>query len=257
MKRLLVTLKYRGTNYVGWQVQQNGTSVQTAVQDAIEKLYGTRVDVTGCSRTDSGVHANGYRFCFTPPCETTPFKVIASLNHVLPDDMGVCDCIEVDEEFHPRYSAVAKEYVYKLYGGRARDPFLNGLAWHYRGEPDVELMNSAAKHFIGKYDFCSFMAKGSKIIDTTRTVFDCRAEQKKGYVQISICGDGFLYKMVRIIVGTLIAVSEGKFTPSDIDKIIAAKSRDAAGRTAPSEGLYLNRVFYDLKEVSEHVGKQL
>ncbi len=257
MKRLLVTLKYRGTDYVGWQVQQNGKSVQSAVQDAIEKLYGVRVDVTGCSRTDSGVHANGYRFCFTPPCSTTPFRVIAALNHVLPEDMGVSDCVEVEDDFHPRYSAVAKEYVYKLYGGRARNPFLNGLAWHYTGEPDVEAMNTAARHFIGTHDFCSFMAKGSKIIDTTRTIYDCRVEQTDDYVKISICGDGFLYKMVRIIVGTLIGVSEGKFSPADIDKIIAAKDRNAAGRTAPSEGLYLNRVFYDLKEVEGHVGKRL
>ena len=253
MKKLLVTLKYIGTNYVGWQVQQNGKSVQSAVQDAIEKLYGKRVDVTGCSRTDSGVHANGYRFCFTPPCETTPYKVVAALNFALPEDMGVSDCTEVDGDFHPRYSAVAKEYVYKLYDGRARNPFLNGLATHYIGTLDVDRLDRAAKQFIGTHDFCSFMAQGSKIIDTTRTIYNCRVQRQDDCVTVSVCGDGFLYKMVRIIVGTLIAVNENRIENDNIIKIITAKTRKAAGKTASPSGLYLNRVFYNDKEVEEYV----
>ncbi len=253
MKKLLVTLKYIGTSYVGWQVQQNGVSVQESVQNAIEKLYGTRVDVTGCSRTDSGVHANGYRFCFTPPCETTPYKVVAALNFALPEDMGVSDCVEVDDAFHPRYNAVAKEYVYKMYDGRARNPFLNGLAYHYIGTLDESKMNAAAKQIEGRHDFCSFMAQGSKIIDTTRTIYSCRVEREGDCVKVTVCGDGFLYKMVRIIVGTLIAVNENKITADDIPRIIEAKNRNAAGKTANPQGLYLNRVFYDESEVEDYV----
>ena len=255
MKKLLVTLKYIGTNYVGWQVQQNGKSVQSAVQDAIEKLYGKRVDVTGCSRTDSGVHANGYRFCFTPPCELTPYRAVAGLNFALPDDMGVCDCVEVDDDFHPRYSAVAKEYIYKIYDGRARNPFLNGLATHYIGTLDADRMNCAAKQIEGTHDFCSFMAQGSKIIDTTRTIYSCRVQRQDDCVTVTVCGDGFLYKMVRIIVGTLIAVNENKIENDDVLAVINAKSRKSAGKTAGPEGLYLNRVFYDSKEVSDYVGQ--
>lgn len=251
MQRLLVTLKYIGTNYVGWQVQQNGLSVQSAVQDAVERIYGQRVDITGCSRTDSGVHANGYRFCFSPPRDTSPYRALAALNFALPSDMGVVDCTEVPDDFHPRYSAVAKEYVYKLYDGRCRDPFLNGLAWHYVGTLDVEKMNEASEYIVGTHDFCSFMAKGSKIIDTTRTVHYCRVSRKDDLVTLTVCGDGFLYKMVRIIVGTLVAVSEGRISPSSVGRIIAAKDRSLAGRTAPPDGLYLNRVFYSNEEVTD------
>lgn len=249
MKRLLVEIKYIGTNYVGWQVQQNGKSVQQAVQDAIESIYGVRADVTGCSRTDSGVHANGYCFCFLPPKPTTPYKALAALNFALPEDMGVVRCSEVDDDFHPRYSAVAKEYVYKIYDGRARNPFLNGLAWHYIGQLDDKKMQLATSHFLGKHDFCSFMAQGSKIIDTVRTIYRLDVKRQDDCVTITVCGDGFLYKMVRIIVGTLIAVSEGKISPDSIPGIIEQKSRAAAGKTAPPQGLYLNRVFYDKKEV--------
>ncbi|MBP3481194.1 MAG: tRNA pseudouridine(38-40) synthase TruA [Clostridia bacterium] len=249
MSKLLVKLKYNGSAYVGWQVQKNGKSVQSCVQDAVEKLYGVRADVTGCSRTDSGVHANGYCFCFTPPYEVEPFKAVAALNFALPDDMGVYDCIKVPDDFHPRYSAVAKEYIYKIYGGRPRNPFLNGLAYHYIGELDTDAMNDAAKEFVGRHDFRSFMANGSKITDTFRTVYYCSVMKADDCVQIRICADGFLYKMVRIIVGTLLAVNEQKIDKNQISYIISARDRSAAGKTAPPQGLYLNRVFYDIKEV--------
>jgi len=256
VKKILVKLKYIGSNYVGWQVQKNGKSVQQTVQDAIEKIYGRRLDVTGCSRTDSGVHANEYCFTFIPPCEPQPFRVIASLNFALPSDMGVTDCILVDDDFHPRYSAIAKEYIYKIYGGHARNPFLENRAYHYRRNINVDLMNEAAKYFVGKHDFRSFMANGSKIENTVRTIFYCEVKNLGDYVQIRICGDGFLYKMVRIIVGTLLSVNENKIKTTDIPNIICKKDRTAAGKTAPSHGLYLNKVFYDLKEV-QNIEKQL
>ena len=249
--KLLVTLKYIGTNYVGWQVQKNGVSVQSRVQDAIERICGSRADVTGCSRTDSGVHANGYRFCFTPPRPLTPFRALAALNAALPQDMGAVAVEAVHDDFHPRYNAVAKEYIYKLYGGRARDPFLEGFAWHCVRPPDVPLMDEAAKAFAGKHDFRSFMANGSKITDTVRTVYYCRVLERDGHAELVICADGFLYNMVRIIAGTLQSVSDGRLDKAAIPGIISAKDRAAAGRTAPPHGLYLNRVFYDVKE-AEH-----
>lgn len=249
MAKLLVKLRYNGTNYVGWQVQKNGLSVQTCVQDAIEKIYGIRCDVTGCSRTDSGVHANGYCFCFSLPFYIQPYKVISALNFALPEDMGVVDCFQVSDDFHPRYNAVAKEYIYKIYDGYTRNPFLNGLAYHYIGRLNLKLINDTASEFTGKHDFRSFMAKGSKITDTVRTVFYCDAKDMEDYVQIRICADGFLYKMVRIIVGTLLAVNEQKIDKNQISDIISAKDRNKAGKTAPPEGLYLSKVFYDIKEV--------
>lgn len=249
MSRLLVKLKYIGTNYVGWQVQNNGLSVQESVQDAIEKVYGKRVNVTGCSRTDSGVHANGYCFCFDPPKIVDPYRVPHSLNSALPDDISAVSCQTVDDSFHPRYDAVAKEYVYKIYDGRLRDPFLDGFAYHYIGKLDVELMNKAAQKFVGTYDFRSFMANGSKIEDTVRTIYFCNVTRKDSCVEIRVCGNGFLYKMVRIMVGTLLAVNEGKISADDIEKIIKTKSRKAAGKTALPVGLYLDKVYYDKEEV--------
>lgn len=249
MNRLLVKLKYNGTNYVGWQVQKNGVSVQETVQNAIEKIYGARVSVTGCSRTDSGVHANGYCFCFDPPKNVSAFRVPLALNSALPEDISAVDCKEVDEAFHPRYSAVAKEYVYKIYDGRFRNPFLDGLAYHYIGKLDVELMDKAAKLFVGTHDFRSFMASGSKIEDTVRTIYHCGVTRKEEFVEIRVCGDGFLYKMVRIIVGTLLFVNEGRFEVERITEIINAKNRKYAGKTAGACGLYLDKVFYDIKEV--------
>ena len=249
MSKLLVKLKYIGTNYVGWQVQNNGLSIQESVQNAIEKVYGKRVDVTGCSRTDSGVHASGYCFCFTPPKEVDPFRVPLALNSALPEDISAVSCEIVDDDFHPRYNAVAKEYVYKIYDGRLRDPFLDGLAYHYVGKLDVSLMDKAAGEIVGTHDFKSFMANGSKIEDTVRTIYHCSVDKKEDHIEIRVCGDGFLYKMVRIIVGTLISVSEGKIKSEDIKEIIEAKNRNAAGKTAPPIGLYLDKVYYDLREV--------
>ena len=249
MSRLLVKLKYIGTNYVGWQVQKNGVSIQQSVQDAIEKVYGERVNVTGCSRTDSGVHANGYCFCFDPPKKVDPYRVPLALNSALPNDIAAFECVEVDDNFHPRYDALAKEYVYKIYDGRHRNPFVEGLAYHYIGKLDECLMNRAAQNFVGTFDFRSFMANGSKIEDTVRTIFYCNVKRKEDCVEIRVCGNGFLYNMVRIIVGTLLFVNEGKFKESDIRGIINAKAREASGKTAPAVGLYLDKVYYDKEEV--------
>ena len=251
MSRLLVKIKYNGHNYVGWQVQNNGLSVQECVQNAVERIYGKRYDITGCSRTDSGVHANGYCFCFEPEGDIDPYRVPLALNFALPEDIAAFECISVSDEFHPRYNAIAKEYIYKLYDGRNRNPFLKGLAYHYPGKLNVELMDEAASHIIGTHDFRCFMANGSKIIDTVRTIYRCNVTRKEDHVEVKICGDGFLYKMVRIIVGTLIFVSEGKFQPSDIPGIIASLDRNKAGKTASPEGLYLNKVYYDPKEVED------
>ena len=140
-------------------------------------------------------------------------------------------------------------YIYKIYYGYTRNPFLNGLAYHYIGRLNLKLINDTASEFTGKHDFRSFMAKGSKITDTVRTVFYCDAKDMEDYVQIRICADGFLYKMVRIIVGTLLAVNEQKIDKNQISDIISAKDRNKAGKTAPPEGLYLSKVFYDIKEV--------
>lgn len=244
MRKFLLTLKYNGADFVGWQVQQNGLSVQQCLQDALETFLGHRPDVTGCSRTDSGVHAEGYCAVFCSQTDKECKRISLGLNALLPDSISVWDCREVPIDFHPRYDAKAKEYVYRLYDGMAPDPFLKGLAWHYKGFLDTDKMQKAANYFVGRHDFRSFMAQGSKIVDTVREIYWCRITRRERLIEIHVCGDGFLYHMVRILVGTLIFVSRGRFKVEDMPAVLEAKDRSAAGQTAPAEGLYLYKVYY-------------
>ncbi len=244
MMRLLFTIKYCGTNYHGWQVQDNGITVQQTMQDALEKVVGSRVGITGCSRTDSGVHAN--MFCFhsdincTIPIERFP----TALNANLPNDIAVIGCQKVADDFHARYSCRGKNYIYKIYDSPVRDPFSDGFALHYKGKLNAELMNCAAKRFLGKHDFLGFCSSGSSVADTIRTITECNVLRNGDSVTVSISADGFLYNMVRIIVGTLIEVSEKKISSDELPRIILNANRSEAGRTAPACGLYLNQVFY-------------
>ena len=245
MRRLLITIRYDGTDYHGWQVQPNGVTVQEMVQDAVEKVFGARLDVTGCSRTDSGVHAN--MFCFHMdteldiPCEKVPL----ALNTALPDDIAVLSCKEVDGDFHARYCAKGKRYVYRLYDSHLRDPFINRYSVQYKGKLNVEAMNEAAQSFVGKHDFSAFCASGSEVEDRVRTVCEMRVERIGNEVAVTVSADGFLYNMVRIMVGTLLEVSEGKLSAEDIKVALETGKRELAGRTAAAKGLCLDRVFYD------------
>ena len=243
--RYLLTLKYIGTHYHGWQVQDNALAVQPVIQDALCEMFPHRPGVTGCSRTDSGVHANMYCCHFDSHLERDPFGVICSVNRNLPDDIAVTDCKIVDDDFHARYSVKSKEYIYRIYNGVHRDPFAHNLSYHYRFPLNVEAMHAAAQHYIGRYDFSSFCAQNAKEGDKTRTVYAASVTRNGDFVEFRVSADGFLYNMVRIMVGTLLRVSQGKFAVEDIPAIIAACDRDKAGPTAPPEGLYLNQVFYE------------
>lgn len=248
-QRLLLTIRYNGAAFVGWQVQKNGKSVQEQMQDAIEEIFGERVGVTGCSRTDSGVHAMEYCCCFDPPRPMELIRIPFALNSVLPDSISVLSCKEVPEEFHPRYHAVAKEYIYRMYDGFAPDPFKKGLAVHERKGLDAEKMNRAAQCFVGTHDFKGFMSTGSKIEDTVRTIYFSEVRREGNDVTFRVAGDGFLYNMVRIMAGTLLFVSMGRIKEEDLPAIIENGDRAAAGKTMPAHGLYLNKVYYDEKEV--------
>lgn len=247
MRNLLLTMTYDGRRYHGWQIQENADSVQNQLQQALVRVIGERPDLKGCSRTDAGVHANCYcvslRTEHTIPAERLPL----ALNRFLPKDIAVLECTEVPEDFHARYSCKGKEYIYKIYNAPVRSPFLQGYALHYWYPLDVVRMNRAAQYFVGRHDFTSFCTvdphrqKG----DFHRTVKSCRVERSGDLITVTIEADGFLYNMVRIIVGTLLLTAQGKLQPEDITAIIEAKDRSRAGPTAPPEGLYLNRVFYD------------
>lgn len=249
MRNLLITMRYDGTAYHGWQVQQNAVTVQEVFQNAVEKLTGVRENVTGCSRTDSGVHALMYCCNFRTDsnisCEKMPF----ALNAHLPDDIGVYDCREVHEDFHARYSCTSKRYVYKIWNTPFRNPFYNDRYLVYPRKLDEELLDRAAKQFIGTYDFNGFASAGGSVEDTVRTVSDCKVYRIGDEIFFEVEANGFLYNMVRIMVGTVLSVAEGKIECDDILKIIESKDREKAGFTAPAHGLYLKEVNYaDEKE---------
>ncbi|MBO4445726.1 MAG: tRNA pseudouridine(38-40) synthase TruA [Clostridia bacterium] len=244
MRQILLKLKYIGTAYHGWQVQENAVSVQQTLQDAVEAIFGERLDVTGCSRTDAGVHANMYCCTIRTDSDIDCFRLMGALNAKLPDDISVFACEDVPEDFHPRYSATAKQYIYRINNAKAPDPFLEGRALHYKTPIDEVKLNKAAQAFVGTHDFTGFCGAKSDIEDCTRTVYEASVTRDGDVVTFSVTGDGFLYNMVRIMVGTLLFVNEGKIDADDIPRIIENKDRKAAGKTAPACGLYLNKVFY-------------
>ena len=177
MKRLLITIKYDGTAYHGWQVQSNALSVQEEFQNTVEKVFGERLDVKGCSRTDSGVHANMYCLTLDTDMNISCEGAVMALNTKLPKDISAVDCREVSVDFHPRYDCKTKEYVYKLYNGKIRDPFLESYAYHYRYPLDVDYLNSQAQYFVGTHDFSGFCSVKSDVEDTVRTI--TKAEVKR------------------------------------------------------------------------------
>ena len=241
-------IKYLGTNFHGFQVQPDKRTVQGEVCRALTEALGGSCKVTGCSRTDAGVHAN--EFCLTVEAEgatVPPEKLPLAVARFLPTDLSLFYAEEASADFHPRYDVVSKEYVYKIYTADVCDPVLNGRVWHYTGKlvtDAVERMNACAEKIVGKKDFTSFMAAGSKIEDAVRTVHYCDVSRDGDMLTIRIAADGFLYNMVRIIAGTLMQSAAGKLTPCDIESIICSKDRSTAGLTAPPDGLYLNKVNY-------------
>ena len=250
--KILLTLSYVGTSYCGYQLQPDKPTVAAELNKATEKAFGFKCNVTGCSRTDSGVHALGYR-ATVEPCDadnkiTVPLERIpVAINCHLPQDISILGAMNVDDDFHPRYDVIKKEYIYKIHASEIRNPFLNGRVMELGkniSTLDVEGMKAAAREFEGEYNFDAFMATGSKITDTCRHIFNSEIEIFDDIIQYRVCANGFLYNMVRIIVGTLIDVGKGKISPCDIKKIILSRDRKNAGPTAKADGLYLNKVIY-------------
>lgn len=244
MQGYILKIAYKGTNYCGWQVQPGKPTVQSTVQNACETVFGTKVDVTGCSRTDSGVHANGFVALVSGELPQIPAaSVPLALNTKLPEDIAVIKAEIAPEGFHPRYSAKGKEYVYTIHNSRLRDPFTADTAWQFPRYIDEKAAKLLCNDFVGKHDFCAFMAAGSKIIDTVREIKYFNAVRNGDSIVFSVAADGFLYNMVRIMVGTVAEIASGtELMP--IKDMIASRDRANAGITAPAKGLTLNKVFY-------------
>ena len=251
--KILLHISFLGTNYCGYQIQKNQVSVQQVLNEAAEKVFGEPCDITGCSRTDSGVHANEFCAAVTfrkTNCITTSIpidKIPIAFAKVLPYDVSVWGAEWVSGDFHPRYDVEYKEYEYKIYNGAVPDPFFAHRSWHYPrriDEASLKRMERAAEFFVGKQDFAAYMASGSDIKDTTRTIFSASVQREGDLITFRVSADGFLYNMVRILMGTLVAVAERKLEPEDIPSVTASLDRKRAGVTAPAEGLSLNRVVY-------------
>ena len=251
--KVLLHLSFLGTGYCGYQIQPNGVTIQQKLNEATRALFGYDCDIVGCSRTDSGVHAN--HFCATVSKKGTNELVTSipvdriplALANYLPDDISVFAAEIVEGEFHPRYDVKFKEYVYKIWNRPTISPFYNDRTLHYPKYIDddtLDKMDSAAQHFIGKHDFSAYMASDTKIKDTVRTIYGARVIRNGDVIEFYVSADGFLYNMVRILTGTLLSVAEGKIEVSEIDEITLSGDRKRAGITVPAKGLFLNKVVY-------------
>ncbi len=254
MRNLKICIAYNGTAYHGWQRQNNNITVQQIIEECIGRITDSKVTVHGCSRTDAGVHAREFCFSFTTQSAVPCHGLMRAMNAMLPDDIAVLSCEEAPEDFHARFSAKGKEYVYLVNNAPQKDPFGYKLALFYPYKLDEKRLGKAAQLFVGTHDFAAFCKAEAKehLATTVRTVWDMRVARSGDTVSFTVSGDGFLHNMVRIIVGTLIYINEGKRTEDDILRSLETGQRDIAGITIPPHGLYLNKVFYTERETKEH-----
>ena len=253
--KALIKFRFVGTAYNGYQVQPRGIpTVQRALNEAALSLFGYECDVMGCSRTDAGVHARAFCAAVSKKGQTDLPTTVAAANipramcQFLPPDIAVTHACFVPDDFHPRYAVVAKEYEYRYYNAPIRDPFEEHRSWHIPSPllPDaIERMRAAANYLEGTHDFSAYMAQGSRITDATRTIRYTGVERQGDIISFRVCADGFLYNMVRILAGTLYEVAVGRREPDSIPSLTEARERARAGQTAPPDGLYLSRVYYD------------
>lgn len=245
MKNIALRLRYDGSRYHGWQVQKNAITVAQTMEEALAKVCGERVKLTGCGRTDAGVHALRYCANFHSDCTVPVDRMPLALNSRLPDDIAVVDAVEVPDDFNAIGSCVKKEYVYKILNSRIPDPFLADRVCFYPQRLNISLMQAAARAFEGTHDFKAVRSEGTQTKTTVRTVYWCRAEKDGDLITVSICANGFLYNMCRAMVGTMVYASYGKLIPEEIPALLEKRDRRLTGPTMPPQGLYLNRVWYD------------
>lgn len=243
--RIKAFLAFDGTNYHGWQIQNNSITVQQTLEDALKKITGENISVVGCSRTDSGVHATNFCISFDTNTKIPVENLALAVNTVLPHDIRFYSCEVADEDFHARYSAKSKTYLYKTVYGKIANPFMKNYAYHFPHELNVPEMVEASQYFLGTHDFCGFMATGGSQKTTERTVNFLKVYESDGVLNFEINANAYLYNMVRIISGTLLYVGCGKINAKDIPQIIESHDRTKAGITAAPQGLYLKEIFYE------------
>lgn len=248
-RNLLLKIGYCGTNYCGWQTQDGFPTVQQTVEEALAELTRVKkVTVYGCSRTDSGVHARQFVLNFRTDCPIPCDRLPIALTALLPEDIACFYAQPVREDFHARYDCAGKEYAYYIRNTMMRDPLWYKRAYHYPYPLDIERMQQAAAQLGGKRDYAAFAAAGSQVKSTVRTIHHIKVEQQGELLVIRVAGDGFLYNMVRIIVGTLLLIGRGSLTVEEVLDALAKGDRTRVGPTVPPWGLYLNEVYYRPEE---------
>lgn len=245
MRNIAIALRYDGSEYHGWQVQKNAVSVAGTLESALFKTLGHRVKVTGCGRTDAGVHALSYCANFRTDSGIPTDRLPLAVNARLPRDIVVTDAAQVPDEFNAIGSCVKKEYEYLIVNSRIRDPFLDKRACFYPSPLDTGRMEEGAAAFEGTHDFAAVRSVGAETKTTVRTIHHCRVGRSGDMITIGVCANGFLYNMARAIAGTLLYVGLGKIEPGEIPRLLETGDRRLTGPTMPPQGLYLKRVWYE------------
>ena len=246
MPRIAFITEFDGTGFAGFQSQENARAVQDVLEKALEELYKTKIRLTGCSRTDAGVHAKSHLSHADVPFVIPEDKFPLAMNALLPDDVAVKKAFYVDDDFSARFDIKGKRYIYRIYSSPTRSPLLDRTSYYCPVMPDVAKMQEGASFFAGEHDFAAFCAAGGSQKTTVRRLFGVSvnaAGSDPCQIEIEVSGEAFLYNMVRIIAGTLLYVGQGKIDPSEVGNIIESCDRSLAGKTLPAKGLTLEEVF--------------
>ena len=254
MRNIALFLTYEGTAYHGWQVQKRDISVGQTMEEAAAKIVGHPVKMTGCGRTDAGVHAKCYVANFRTTSQIPVDRLPYAMNTHLPEDIVVTNAMEVHEDFNAIGSCIRKEYTYLIYNSRIRDPFYVNRAWFYPKHLDEKIMQQAASQFVGTHDFAAVRSVGTDVKSTVRTVYYYDVEREGELIKLRVCANGFLYNMARAMAGTVVYAAEGKIKPEEIGVLLESGNRTAAGPTVPPGGLYMTKIWYDDGKVAFHVG---
>ncbi|NLT20726.1 MAG: tRNA pseudouridine(38-40) synthase TruA [Syntrophomonadaceae bacterium] len=244
MHRIKMIIEYDGSNYHGFQIQPNAHTIQAEIESSIEKLTGKPARIIAAGRTDSGVHALGQVIAFDTDSSIPPEKWQFALNSVLPVDIRIINSSLTRSDFHPRFDAISKNYIYKIYRQRSGSTFYRKYALLYYEDLDLGAMQTACKYFTGRHNFQAFCASGSSVKGYEREIINCQWKQELPFLTLEISANGFLYNMVRIIVGTMLEIGRHSYPPYTVQQMLNSGYRMEAGPTAPPQGLYLQKVVY-------------
>ena len=245
MRNIALKLSYNGTAYHGWQVQKTEVTVGETLEKALAAITGEKIHLTGCGRTDAGVHAETYIANFRTNARIPVDRIPFAVNTHTPQDIVVTDAFEVAEDFNAIGSCIKKEYTYRIYNRRMNNPFYVDRAYFYPKHLDEEVMERAARMFEGTHDFAAVRSVGTDVKSTVRTIYYCYVTRSGDLLELKVCANGFLYNMVRAITGTVLYAAEGKIKPEDIPLILESGNRTLAGPTVPPGGLYLTKLWYE------------